>query len=81
MSTSTTKVEYMIISYTAKKNVQIKKFINELTLETIRLSLKSNNKPNFNLNKNYKNQHQTKYIDIQYHYVYELVNNKKLEIK
>lgn len=31
--------------------------------------------------KNTESQHQTKYIDIQYHYIKELINEKKLIIK
>lgn len=42
--------------------------------------LKSNNKASINLTKNSKSQHRTMYIDVQYRYVQELINNKKLEI-
>lgn len=44
ISMSTTKVEYIVIGYTTRKKVGIKRFINELSLKTTELSLKSNNK-------------------------------------
>lgn len=76
VSTSTTKIEYIAISYMAGERVWIKGFINKLTLKRTRLSLKGDNKTSFNLTKNPKSQYQTKHIDIQYHYIFKLVNNK-----
>lgn len=78
---STTEAEYIAIGPAARDGVWIKRFINELMLEITRLSLKGNNKVSFNLTKNPKSKHQTKHIDVQHHYICELVNNKELEIK
>lgn len=54
VSTSITKLEYIAIGYEARENVCIKKFINKLSLKTIRLSLKSDNEANLNFTKNSK---------------------------
>lgn len=81
VSTSTTEAEYIAIGHAAREEVWIKKFINELGLETTGLSLKSDNKASLSLIKNFESQHKTKHIDVQHHYVCELVNDKKLEIE
>lgn len=46
-----------------------------------KLSLKGENKASFNLINNSESLHQTKQINVQYYYVYELVNDKKLKIE
>ena len=81
ISTFTTEAEYIVIGHAVREGVWIKRFINELRLETTGLSLKGDNKASFNLTKNPESQHQTKHINVQHHYVRELVNNKELEIE
>lgn len=57
-------------------------FVNELKLETILdIKLFKNNKMSITLIKNVKSQHQTKHIDVQYHYIKELINKKEFNIK
>ena len=81
VSTSTTKAEYIAISHVAREGVWIKRFINELLLKITGLCLKDNNKASLSLTKNPESQHRTKYIDVQYHYIRELVNDKKLDVE
>lgn len=45
------------------------------------ITLYSNNKISIVLTKNAKNQYQTKHINVQYHYIWKLVNKKDLIIK
>lgn len=47
----------------------------------IDLMLCRNNKMRIALIKNVKSQYQTKYINVQYYYIRELVNKKELTIK
>ena len=79
--TSTTEAEYIAIGHAAREGVWIKRFINELSLETTELSLKSDNKASLNLTKNPESQHRTKHLNVQHHYVREVVNDKELEIE
>lgn len=79
--TSTTEAEYIAIGHAAREGVWIKRFINKLTLETTGLSLKGDNKASLTLTKNPESQHHTQHIDVQHHYVCELVNDKELEIE
>lgn len=67
--TSTTEGEYIAIGHAAREGVWFKRFINELSLETTGLSLKGDNEASLSLTKNPESQHQTKYIDVQHHYV------------
>ena len=67
VSTSTTEAEYIAISHAAREGVWIKRFINELRLETTGLSLKGDNEASLNLTKNPESQHRTKHIDVQHH--------------
>lgn len=81
VSTSTTEAEYIAIGHAAREGIWIKRFINELQLEITGLSLKGDNEASLNLTKNPESQHRTKHIDVQHHYVRELVNDKELKIE
>lgn len=81
VSTSTTEAEYIAIGHAAREGVWIKRFINELQLQVTGLSLKGDNEASLNLMKNPESRHRTKHIDVQHHYVRELVNDKELEIE
>lgn len=79
--TSTTKAEYIALGHAAREGVWIKRFINELLLKITGLCLKGDNEASLNLTKNPESQHRTKHIDVQHHYVRELVNNKELDVE
>lgn len=82
VSTSTTKVEYIVFRQVARKVVWIRKFINKMKLEIVEnFTLYVNNEINIALIKNAKSQHQIKYMDVHHHYISKLVNKKKLTIK
>ncbi len=50
-------------------------------LVTRGLTLNGNNEASISLTKNLESQNRTKYIDVQHHYIRELVNNKELKIE
>lgn len=53
-----------------------------MNLETIEnVTLYSDNEMSITLTKNVESQYWTKYIKVQYHYIRELVNEKKLTIE
>lgn len=56
--------------------------MNKLKLNLVsKIEFFRNNKINITLTKNAKCQHEMKYIDMQYHYIKELIIKKKLSIK
>ena len=75
------KAEYIAIGHIARKKVWIKRFINKLSHETTKLSLKGDNKASLNLIKNPESQHPTKHINVEHHYIQKFVNDKELEIE
>ena len=81
VSTSTTKVEYIAIGHAARESVWIKRFINEMALQTTGLILNGDNEASISLTTNPKSQNRTKHIDVQHHYIRELVNDKELTIE
>ncbi len=82
VSTSTTEAEYIAFGHVAREAVWIKRFINELELDIVEgLTLFGDNEMSIALTKNAESQHRTKHIDVQHHYIRELVNEKELTIK
>lgn len=82
VSTSTTEVEYIALGHAAREAVWIRQFINKMELETVEgLTLHGNNEISIALTKNAESQHRTKHIDVQHHYIRELVNEGELTIK
>ena len=82
VSTSTTEAEYIALGHAAREAVWIRRFINEMELETVEgLTLHGDNEMSISLTKNAESQHRTKHIDVQHHYVRELVNEGELTIK
>ncbi len=83
VSTSTTEAEYIVLGHAAKEAVWIKRFVNKMRLEKAveNFMLHSDNKMNIALTKNAESQYCTKHINIQYHYIRELVNKRELTVK
>lgn len=53
-----------------------------MDLEVIEdVTLHGDNEMSITLTKNAESQHQTKHIDVQHHYIRELVNKKELTVK
>lgn len=75
ISTSTIEAKYVILRNAAREVIWIRQFINKFEFETIKsLTLYGNNEINITFTKNVDSQHYTKHIDIQHHYIRELVN-------
>ena len=81
-STSTTEAEYIALGHAAREAVWIRRFINEMNLDMVEdLTLYGDNEMSINLTKNAESQHRMKHIDVQHHYVRELVNEGELTVK
>ena len=79
---STTEAEYIALGQIATEAVWIKMFINKMKLETVEdVTLYGNNEMSIALIKNTESQHRTKHIDVQHHYIRELVNKRELTIE
>lgn len=82
VSTLTTEAEYIALGHVAREAVWIRRFINEMELKTVEgVTLHGDNEMSIALTKNAESQHRTKHIDVQHHYIRELVNKKELTVK
>jgi len=78
--TSTTKVKYITLEHDVQQKVWMQRFINELKLNVAILSiiLLKNNKSNIKLMHNVKQHSNTKHINVQHQYIWNIVNNEEL---
>lgn len=78
-----TKAKYIAFGHIAWEAIWLRRFFNELEIQELIHSviLHGNNKTNFTLTKNAKSQNRTKHINMQYHYIWELVEEGELEVK
>ncbi len=82
ISISTTEAEYIALGHTAREVIWIRRFINEMKLEVVEgLTLHGDNKMSIALTKHVESQYCTKHIDVQHHYIQELVNEGELTVK
>jgi len=83
MSTLITEVKYIALEHDAQQRIWMQKFINELKLNNTTLSIifLEDNKSSIKLMYNVKQHSCTKYIDIQHHYICNMINDKKLIVK
>lgn len=84
VSTSTTEAEYIALGHASREAVWIRRFINEMDLEAgvvDSVTLHGDNEMSIALTKNAESQHRTKHIDVQHHYIRELVNEGELTVK
>lgn len=83
ISTSTTKAEYIILGHAACESVQIRQFLNKLEIADLISAcvLHGDNETSIILTKNAKSQARTKHINMQYHYIRELIADKKVIIE
>lgn len=82
VSTSTTEAEYIALGYAAREAIWLRRFLNELQVsEPIKcITLYGDNETSITLTKNAESQHRTKHIDVQHHYIRELVGEGELEV-
>jgi len=83
VSTLTIKVKYIALEHDVQQKVWIWKFINELKLNNtiINITLLNDNKLNIKLVHNIKQYNHTKHINVQHHYIQNMINNEKLIVK
>jgi len=83
MSTSITEIKYIALEHDVQQKVWMWKFINELKLNDtiINITLLNNNELNIKLVHNVKQHNYTKYINVQHHYIWNIINDEKLIVK
>lgn len=83
VSTSTTEAKYITLGHIAQETVWLKCFFNELQVvaqPVNSMTLYGDNEINIILTKNAKSQHCTKHIDVQHHYIQELIDEGELKV-
>lgn len=82
VAVSSTEVEYIALNNASKQAIWMKKFINNLqALDCIdTLPMLDNNTSSIKMTKNDEFHKQTKYINIQHHFIRELVEQNKIFI-
>ncbi len=81
VSTSTTEAEYIALGHGAREAEWIKRFVNELEMEvTETVILHGDNEMSIALTKNAESQRRTKHIDVQHHYIRELIEEGELTV-
>ncbi len=83
VSTSTTKVKYIALKHDAQQKVWMWRFINELKLNdaTASITLLNDNELSLRLVHNVKQHSHTKHINVQHHYIWNIINDEKLIVK
>lgn len=83
VATSTTEAEYIALGHAARESGWIKRFLNELRIsDPIKAyTLHGDNETSIILTKNAESQSRTKHIDVQHHYVRELVTDGDLVVE
>lgn len=83
ISTFNTKAKYIVLSYLIQENIWNRHFLKKLKIaKSINACiLNGNNKTSIILTKNAKSQACTKHIDVQHHYIWELITDTKFKVK
>jgi len=83
ISTSTTEAKYIALKHDTKQKIWMQKFINELELDntTLNITLLDDNESSIKLMHNAKQHSCTKHINIQHHYIQNMINDKKLIVE
>jgi len=83
MSTLTTEMKYIALEHDVQQKIWMQKFINELKLDNTTLSITflNNNELNIKLMHNVKQHSCTKHINIQHHYIHNMIDDKKLIVE
>ena len=80
VSTSTTEAEYIALGHGARQGVWMRRFLNELGLDEAipNIILLGDNKSSIALVQNPEQHSCTKHIDVQHHYIQNLVEDREL---
>jgi len=83
VSTSTTETEYIALKHDVWQKVWMQKFINELELDnaTASITLLDDNELSIKLVHNVKQHSHIKYIDVQHHYIWNMINDEELIVE
>ena len=78
--TSITEAEYITLEHTAWQAVWMQRFMNKLKIQTTIILLWGDNKLSIKLVKNAEFHAHIKYINVQHHYIRELISERELKI-
>jgi len=77
---SSTKAEYMALTYATKKAVWLKGLVNELGFTQRSVNIHCDSQSAIALAKNAVYHERTKHIDVKYHFIRELVSNGEIQV-
>lgn len=78
--TSITEAEYIALGHASREGVWIRRFLNEIAPSDDLMTdvlINGDNESSLSLTKNSEAQNRTKHIDVQHHYIRELINEKE----
>lgn len=80
---STSEAKYLVINYGAKERVWVKRFLKKIFPKQAikRMEILKDIKISFTLTKNLESHNYTKYINVIYYHIQELVDKEKLGSK
>ena len=83
VSISTSEAKYVAMSHRARESIWIQRLLNQLLPKQAikRIEILGDNETSLILTRNLESQNCIKHIDVIYHHIQELVENRKLAIK
>ena len=81
--TSTSEAEYVAMNHGAREGVWIQRLLNKLLSEQVirRMEMLGDNKTSLTLTRDPESQNRTKHINVIYHHIQELMENRELAIE
>ena len=79
-ATSSTEAEYISLSNTASEGIWIMKILNDLNIKVTNLTIYEDNLSTIK-SAEVPTQKRLKHIDIRYHHIKDLINNKKIRLE
>lgn len=76
--TPTNEAGYIALGHASREGVWMRRFLNEMALGETTVVLNGDNESSLSSTKNPEAQSRTKHIDVQHHYLRELINAKEL---
>lgn len=82
MSTIMSEAEYITISYYARENIWIQRFLNNLLLEQAirKMEILGDNKTSFTLTRYLESHNHTKHLNVIYHHIRKHIKDRELAI-
>lgn len=80
VSLSTMKAEYVALAHSAKEALWLRRILNELKIECKNIPMCVDNQSAIKFATNSEFHKRSKHIDVKYHFVRDLIENKSIEV-